>query len=334
MIHTPRSWKLILLMSVATTLLAASACGGSTNNTGTITTAGTKPTTTAQPASPNTTPRAPNPSNTTLPATSRSARNTTLTSPKPQANAHFGYAVAMGDVNGDGKADAIVGAPGVQAGESDSGTADQGRVYVFSGADGSLLHTLTAPNSPPNVQFGYAVATGDVKGDGKADIIVGAPGETVSGNNSQGSVYVFSGADSSLLYTLTTPNPQSLADFGDSVATGDVNGDGKVDIIVGSANEKVGGNIAQGRVYVFSGVDGSLLRALNTPNPETQAYFGSTVATGDVNGDGKADIIVGSPHDTEDASQGHVYVFSGADGSLLRTLTPRTRGRMPPLLPL
>ena len=241
--------------------------------------------------------------------------------PNPPEVAEFGTAMASGDVNGDGKADIVVGAPL----ENVDGNGGQGRVYAFSGADGTLLGTLTTPNPDPQAQahFGSAVTAADVNGDGKADIVVGAPDETVAGITLQGRAYAFSGADGSLLYTLNTPNPQASAQFGIAVAAGDANQDGKADIVVGAMNETVGGNQSQGRAYVFSGADGSLLYTLNTPNPQASAGFGSAAAAGDANSDGKADIIVGAIGEpsAETRCQGRVYAFSGADGSLLRTLT-------------
>jgi hypothetical protein len=102
---------------------------------------------------------------------------------------------------------------------------------------------------------------------------------------------------------------------------GDVIGDGKGDITVGARYEKVNGNTSQGRAYIFSGVDGSVLLTLNTPNPQVQAGFGSSLAVGDVTDDGKDDIAVGSPH--EDVGgiefQGRAYVFSAP----VPTPTPR-----------
>ena len=133
-----------------------------------------------------------------------------------------------------------------------------------------------------------------MNGDGKGDIAVGARNEDVGGNEFAGRAYVFSGADGSLLFTLDTPNPQEYSYFGQSVAVGDVNGDGKADIAVGAWGEDVSGNDWQGRAYVFSGTDGSLLFTLDTPNPQTYVYFSYSLAMGDVNGDGKADIAVGA----------------------------------------
>lgn len=242
-----------------------------------------------------------------------------LTTPNSQTDAYFGRSVAVGDVNGDGKGDIAVS--GYR--EDVAGDINQGRVYVFSGADGSLLFSLTTPSLRAEAYFGRWVAMGDVNGDGKADIAAGAFREHVAGNPDQGRAYVFSGADGSPLFVLDTPNPQAQGNFGYWLAVEDVNGDGKGDIAVGAWAEEVTGNADQGRAYVFSGADGSLLYALNTPNPQADAFFGASVAAGDVDGDGKADVAVSAFREdvAGHTSQGRVHVFSGADGSLLFSVT-------------
>ncbi|MBM4431859.1 MAG: hypothetical protein FJ026_16160, partial [Chloroflexi bacterium] len=129
-----------------------------------------------------------------------------------------------GDVNGDGYADVIVGAPGYNSG--------QGRAYVYLGGAGGLsaarAFTLTGE---PGSQFGMSVGTaGDaVGGDGYDEVIVGA--SAYSG--STGRAYVFRGGASGLsstpVFTATGETVGSL--FGDPVATaGDVNGDGYADV--------------------------------------------------------------------------------------------------------
>jgi hypothetical protein len=240
----------------------------------------------------------------------------TLDMPVGQAGAEFGVSLAVGDVNNDSYLDIAVGAHAEDVG----GNNGQGRVYVFSGSDGSWIRTLDMPVGQAGANFGISLAAGDVNGDAKADIAVGAEQEDMVYED-QGRVYVFSGADGSLLFTLDTPNPQAYTNFGSSLAVGDVNADGKADIAVGTVWEDVDGNTDQGRVYVFSGADGSLTRTLDTPNPQALANFGGHLAAGDVDNDDRADFAL-SAHleDVDYADQGRVYVFSGFDGSLLRTL--------------
>jgi hypothetical protein len=246
----------------------------------------------------------------------------TLVSTNPLGGNGFGDALAAGDVDGDGVADIVVGASDEAVGHVyDVG---QGRAYVFSGADGSLLLTLDIPEPQTFAHFGGSVAAADVNGDGRADVIVGAAYEDVAGNTEQGRAYVFSGRDGSLLYTLTTPNPQSNAWFGWSVAAADLNVDARADVIVGAWGETVDG-AARGRVYAFSGADGSLLRTLSAADSSPDALFGWSVAAGRLSG-GAPCVTVGAIGETAggNAFQGRTYVFSGADGSRLYALsTPR-----------
>ncbi|MDQ1260903.1 MAG: hypothetical protein QG575_84 [Euryarchaeota archaeon] len=243
----------------------------------------------------------------------------TLTLPDPESYAHFGDSVGSGDVNGDGKDDIIVGADFKNVGAN----ADQGQVYVFNGVTGALIWTLDTSNPQSLAFFGSSVGSGDVNGDGKDDIIVGALEETVGANLYQGRVYVFDGATGAPIHTLIPPNPDSYAYFGCSVGSGDVNNDGKDDIIVGAFCEDVGANTQQGRAYVFNGVTGALIWTLDTSNPQSLAFFGSSVGSGDVNGDGKDDIIVGAPDEKVGANtgQGRAYIFDGLTGACIRTLT-------------
>jgi hypothetical protein len=251
----------------------------------------------------------------------------TLDKPSPEANASFGRSVAMGDADGDGTADTAVGA----FLEDVDGNNDQGRAYVFSGADGSLLCTLDTPNAEWGAWFGHSVAMGDVDADTKADIVVGAhPEDAHSPGSNEGRAYVFSGADCSRLCTLETPNSQVNAEFGVSVAVGHVNDDGKADIAVGARREDVGGYADQGRIYVFSGVNCSSGVVLSAPlfildrpgPPQAGAQLGFAVALGDVNGDGNGDIVGGATEEDVGGhtDQGRAYVFSGVDGSLLCTI--------------
>ena len=170
-----------------------------------------------------------------------------------QAGAEFGASVAAsGDVNGDGFADVIVGAP-----LFDNGETNEGRAFVFLGSPSGLAGTAawTAESNQAGAEFGGAVAAArDVNGDGYSDVIVGAHLYT-NGENSEGRAFVYLGSASGLATTAawTAESNQIAADFGHSVGTaGDVNGDGYSDVIVGSPSFK-DGQRDEGVAFVYLG---------------------------------------------------------------------------------
>src|SRR5262249_44054149 len=146
----------------------------------------------------------------------------------------------------------------------------------------------------PGFLGGVRVARGDVNGDGVPDIIVGA------GPSGGPQVEVFDGKTGALLMSFMAFDPAFRG--GVYVAAADVNGDGSADIIVGAG---AGGGP---QVKVFSGKDGSLLMSFMAY--DVNFHGGVTVAAGDVNGDGKADVITGAGP----GGGPHVEVFSGATG--------------------
>lgn len=230
---------------------------------------------------------------------------TRLESSYPEPFGEFGRAVAaIGDVNSDGVDDVVVSAP------EENGP--NGRVYVFSGATDDTLYTLVSPNPPEFGGSGFGMdvsATGDIDGDGVGDFVVGAPGDA----SLQGRAYVFSGVDGDLIDVLA---PDASNFFGNSVGGGgDANGDGINDIVVGAYLETPGG-----AAYVFDGQDGSLLEKLHSPASPT-AGFGLAVAfAGDVDTNGKDEILVTSIQEGTATNAGRVYVFNGDDGSLVAIL--------------
>src|SRR6266567_510461 len=179
-----------------------------------------------------------------------------INDPDEDEGNRFGYAVAgLGDVNGDGVPDMLIGVPKANASEE---LPDVGTAYIFSGADGSLIRQLNPPTQVLSGRFGSAVANaGDVDHDGVNDIIIGAPGASRA--------FVFSGRTGALLFTIASPaarNAEKLPSFGYAVAGGqDVDGDGTPDFVIGAPNQ----NGLKGAAYVFKGSNGTLLRTLVNP---------------------------------------------------------------------
>ena len=225
----------------------------------------------------------------------------------------FGYSVALvGDLDGDGKSDFIIGAPTVDTG----GVADVGAAYVYSGANGALLYQKTGVEA--NDQFAISVAgTGDLNGDGRADFILGAYLADPFNRSNAGSAFVYSGFNGSLIYQKDGAfNGDRLG--GSVAAAGDVNADGRDDFIIGAERANPAGRIDAGSAFVYSGRDSSLLYRKDGATAGDEQGF-SVAGAGDLNGDGKADFIVGAPLASPSglANAGSAYVYSGSDGALL-----------------
>jgi hypothetical protein len=249
-----------------------------------------------------------------------------------QASAEFGVGLAgAGDVNSDGYADLIVGAPFY-------GSPDEGAAFVFLGsvsgipsAGAGSAASILGPNQPVGTvtspHFGWSVAgAGDVNGDGYSDVIAGSlgyDGFVVDG----GAAYVFHGSATGIVASghpgnanATIQSDQFASYLGIGVAgAGDVNGDGYADVIAGAFGYDAPTN-DEGKAFVFlggpAGVASGLVTAANVilPGPAEQiAQFGVSVAgAGDVNGDGYADVIVGAWLQNAGASDsGNIFVYHG-----------------------
>jgi hypothetical protein len=224
------------------------------------------------------------------------------------ASDYFGFCVACaGDVNGDGYADIIVGAP-----NNDTGFANAGAAYIFYG--GSAMNSaadVIITGAAANDMLGYSVApAGDVNGDGYADVIVGAPFNDYAGTNA-GRAYLFYGASSMINdVDVTLTGATANDNFGLSVASaGDVNSDGYSDVIVGAPYY---GSLNIGRAYVYYG--GSAMNAVADvllTGAATNDCLGVSVASaGDASGDGYSDVIVGADVGSSSYA-GAAYVYFG-----------------------
>jgi len=275
----------------------------------------------------------------------------TIQSPEPQNSAKFGFAISvLGDVTGDTvpKDDIAIGTDAqdtTSTGASCTSGApncftDSGKAWVFNGDTGAPLYSLNNPNPAPGARFGSRIgragdivkADGTPGTDGKSEVIVGASNATVAGVPKQGRAYIFNGANGNLVRTLDLPAADVMSgctttcgNFGLTVqGPGDVNGDTVPDQVVAAPSVTAGGNAAQGRMYVFSGTDGALIRTIDDPAPQANAYFGfedaAPLSPGDVSGpfsipDGKADIYANGFYEDGPGGQaqgGRAWVFSGA----------------------
>jgi hypothetical protein len=237
-----------------------------------------------------------------------------------QTSAFYGFSVSVaGDVNGDGYSDVIVGAVFY-----DNGQTDEGRAYAYhgSGTGLSLTPDWTAESDQAGAWFGNSVSSaGDVNGDGYSDVIVGAYWYD-NGETDEGRAYVYHGSAAGLSLTpnWTAESDQTGARLGISVSTtGDVNGDGYSDVIVG-AHEYDNGETDEGRAYVYHGSATGLSVAPDwtAEADQEEAGFGYSVsAAGDVNGDGYSDVIVGAVwYDNGETDEGRAYVYHGSAAGL------------------
>ncbi|HUP23732.1 MAG TPA: FG-GAP-like repeat-containing protein [Thermoanaerobaculia bacterium] len=264
----------------------------------------------------------------------------------------LGESLAVGDFDGDGFDDLAIGAPGATV----SAAIDAGMVVVLYGSGAGLVAVGQqhwhqgvagiADHAEAGDVFGFSLTSGDFDGDGFADLAVGIPGEDVFGSMDAGAVQVIYGGPSGLSAAgsqflnrgdAAPPVLEAEDGFGHALAAGDFDGDGFDELAVAIPLDSTIETWA-GSVQIFFGTGGGLVGS-RTPSggglPQGQNWrqgsaigetihgferFGWSLAVGDFDGDGFADLVVGVPFEyfgfLDSGLIGAVHVIYGSSSGL------------------
>jgi hypothetical protein len=215
------------------------------------------------------------------------------------------YAVSVADVNRDGKPDVVV--------------ASSGQIAVLLGNGDGVFH--------PAKSYGanaHAMAVGDVNGDGKADVVWGACGDEACAERWAGVLLgkgdaTFESAANMAVKGAAKTATEAMAS--DSVAMVDVNGDGKLDLVVGNHCAASEGCTQKEVSVLLGNADGTFSQAKSYGG---SAYSAGTLAAADVNGDGRPDVIVAKHCASESNCEGSVEVLLNASEETTLTATTTT----------